>query len=220
VTNFANELQRNLLRDDAFLYRVPVEDSEDISFSATITASSKHPSGPVAKLIDGHLRNRPELRPEFIKNKHSAPPPEDGVFEQGSAWVSTALNEDPQPWLRLQLNTPRQLREIRPIFDSNLSFDITQSSRTRGGREGMPITLVRNYTLTAWRDDEQIWEASVTDNRRRNPMWTLSEACGAIDSIESQITRIWGSGHARVFAIRCLPHGGNYRILNAGNPVI
>ena len=99
--------------------------------------------------------------------------------------------------------TPHALAEIRPLFDSNLSFDITQSGRMRPGREGMPITLVKDYVCELWRDGDMVWSHTATNNRRRNPVISIPTAVGPIDRVRLEIRETWGSEYARVFAIRC-----------------
>ena len=74
---------QDLLRDDAYSYRVANTDPRDAGLRAAVRASSQHPDGAPERLLDGQQRNRPELRPEFIQDKKTNPPPEDGIFRRG-----------------------------------------------------------------------------------------------------------------------------------------
>ena len=91
VTYHSTELQQALLRDDAYLCGVSNQDPNDISLHASYSCSSHHPDAPPSRLHDGQQRNRPELRPNFIKDKKTNPPPEDDVFVDGSARVGIAI---------------------------------------------------------------------------------------------------------------------------------
>lgn len=203
VKDRANELQQLLLKDDAYLCGVANTDPKDASLLANVRASSHHAHGNPERLLDGQQRNRPELRPYFIKDKKNNPPPEDGTFAEGSAWISAPLSEDPSPWIELQWEDAQDLVEIRPIFDSNLSFDISQSSHMRGGREGMLITLVQSFSLVLQHRGETRWEARFDENRRRNPIVQLPLDLGPIDTVRLKVHATWGSAYARVFALRC-----------------
>jgi hypothetical protein len=201
-TDHIRRLQQTLVRDDAFVPGIVNEDPGDLSLDAAIVASDALPDAPADRLRDRWQRNRPELRPDFIPNRKTSPPDEDGHFSQGSAWVAQLTEGEQSPWVEFALARPACVSEVRPIFDSNLTFDLTQSSRLRSGREGMPITLLRDYDIVALRNGETVWECQQRDNRRRNPIHRLPDGVGEIDTVRLTALRTWGSQYARVFAVR------------------
>jgi hypothetical protein len=193
-------LQQVLLRDDAFLPGVRNEDKTDLSLHARVSASSSLVEAPPERVLDRWQRNRPDLRPDWIPNKRTHPPDENEVFANGSAWISKPFTIDPEPWLELTFESPVSISEIRPVFDTHLSLDIPQYPQGHGAREGMPAVLVRDYTIVAKLNGRSVWQESVENNGRRNPLHLLQD-CEA-DTIRLTIHKAWGGLHARVFALR------------------
>jgi len=196
------DLQQILLSDDAFIPGVRNQSGNDLSLSSVVRASSFLPEAPPEKIQDGWQRNRSELRPQWIADKKTNPPPEDEVFAEGSAWISQDLKEDPGPWVEAELPWAARVDEIIPIFDSNLTFDITQSGRMRPGREGMPISLVKAFRLEVFSGGTCCWVHEVGMNRKRNPKVILPDGTPPVDKVRLTVLGTWGSRYARLFALR------------------
>ncbi|MBT2411516.1 FAD-dependent oxidoreductase [Streptomyces sp. ISL-12] len=120
-------------------------------------------------------------------------------------WSSTAL-ADPdraEQWLRLDWETPQDLRSVRLVFDDDVDEYLNNLHRHRTPYEVMP-ELVRHYRLQAL-DARDVWRTVVTerDNRRRHRVHRFDgDGLRGVRALRLRVDATHGARHARVVAVR------------------
>lgn len=139
-------LQKLLVRDDCYLPNILPRDEQDLAPTCTVEATHTLAGWEANNLICGFFRT---------------------LGQQGNAW---AVRAEDQPELRFGLPGEQFLREIRLVFDSNLSQEITISInrevRQRQGA-GLPAELVQQYQVSFWHGGQKVHEVVEKDNEQR-----------------------------------------------------
>jgi len=176
-----DELQQTLMRDDCFLPGFANTDERDLARKASVTASSELPDYPAADVLTGVSR-----RYEGANNE----------------WRSEPLGDD-GAWLNLKLAAPAKVSEVQLVFDSNFDIEkkVTMSSRRQKQQEiGVPKELVKDCTVTLYKDGEIVASAAITDNylRLRRVEFDAVEC----DAVRVTVTATNGIPEARIFEVR------------------
>lgn len=177
------ELQQELLKNDCYIPGQRNRDGRDHALRARVTASSQIPGYEAEKVISGIART-----------------------EEGgdtNLWRSEALGADGQ-WLRLAWDAPVSLTQVRVTLDPDLSEERCISvSKAFLDKEpvGVPASLLRDYTVTAYRAGRAVWSRRVEGNYQRLNVLDLPEAVEA-DCLELRAEATNGCPEARVFEVR------------------
>ena len=197
------ELQRRLLRDDAWIPGISVDDSADLARAAKVSASScaaetvrwspngGGASGQSAANGDGPRRAGyiayGGVRPENVVDGVSRP-----VGTNSHAWVSAPGAALPQ-WIRLDFPKPVEAREVRIVFDSDLEFNAWLCRRAE--------ELVKDYVLEGSADGKT-WFALADEkgNFQRHRIHRFAPV--RLKALRLTVAATYGSEEANVFAVR------------------
>lgn len=176
-----NDLQQQLLKDDAYIIGITNSDPADLARKAMAIATSQQPQAPAAAALDG-IRRR--------------------VGTEQHCWMSAVGQPLPQ-WIELRWNQPIRPREIHLIFDSNLQrplmltwSDWINQKIVRGPQP----ELVRDYRIQLGDGQAFRTVAEVAGNYQRHCVHEITpHTC---DRLRLHITATNGDPVARLFEIR------------------
>jgi hypothetical protein len=182
IMDHIEELQQTLLKDDCYIPGFKNNDKADLMRNAAVSATS---------FIKG-------CEPENVVNGISRT-----VDDDKNCWESDGISENGET-ITLKLQKPSVLTQIRITFDPNLSKEIVPSI-TRKVRErqvkGMPLELVKDYTVKILLGTELIYSKTVKYNYQR---LNIHQLPGGIkgDCVEITILETHGYSNAIVFEVR------------------
>ena len=141
VLNYIELLQQGLIRDDCFLPGVKNENSLTVIRPCAVKATSWQPGFEPEEIKTGEYRSN-QVR--------------------SHCWKSNGISCNGE-YLEIQFTEPVPASEVRVIFDSNLSREITISiseMNLANQVKGTPPELVKDYDLELFLGDERIacWE--------------------------------------------------------------
>ena len=174
------ELQLELMRDDAWIPGIDTADPDDLARDAMVTATSETRGCEAASAIDGHLRE-----------------------EGGKAhcWQSGPIGNGQT--IALTFPGPREIHQIRLVFDPDLSREImpslTASVRDRQP-EWLPPQLVRSYRLEACLGNEPVFSWEERENHQRLVVVDLDQK-RVCDRLALTVTGTYGMDAARLYEI-------------------
>ena len=181
-TRHIAELQQTLLKEDCYIPGLSNSDPADLARAASVAATSHIPGcGPeqvqsgVTRMVDG----------------------------KSNCWESKPLAAGAQS-LALTLAKPAVLKEIRLVFDPNLTQDIMPSITSivkERQVKGMPPELVKDYSLTLYRGGRKVHSLEVRDNCRRLNVLAVPGGIEA-DRVEATVQSTYGHPSARIFEVR------------------
>jgi hypothetical protein len=173
------ELQQQLLKDDLFIPGVAAADPANLARGAKVIASSALPGCSPENVTNGVTRQR---------------------GEQTNQWTSDPA--DPQPWIMLEFDGPKPIREVQLIFDTGfarpLTFTHSDPFNARIIRGPQPET-VRAYRVEGRVDGQWQTVAEVRDNYQRVRM---HEANVEADAVRLTVWATNGEASARVYEVR------------------
>ncbi len=175
------ELQRQLIRDDCYLPGIVDDDPADALRGAAVTATSERLGGACAQVLNGIARET------------------DG---RTNRWESDGIGPDGEV-LAFTLPAPKEIRQVRLTFDSNLSRSVKitlSSKRIAGMLPGVPPELVRDYDVTLYRDGAPVHTERVRGNYQQLNVLNFPPA--VCDRIEVRALATNGLPSARIFAVR------------------
>lgn len=188
------EIRQRLLRQDAFLIGA-CHDGDNLSWKATVRASSERPGGEAKNILSGQTR--------VIRGERGVPSSRQVAGTH--RWMSD-LGQGLPAWLELQWDAPVELSEVEIVFDTGLHrhLTLTQSdaySRQMHWGEGQP-ECVRDYRVEIRQGSRWQVVAQVSDNWQRRrahklPATTLCEA------LRITVNATWGIDHARIHRVLC-----------------
>lgn len=173
-----DELQEQLLRDDAYIPYRPANDKEDLARKATLSASSTS-SGDVKLLVDGYSR--------------------DGV-DAAHHWQSSGVKSS----VTLSWDKPVSLSTIEVKCNTNLQREIEihpNKDKQKLQSVGMPAEMVKKISVELYKNG--VWQevAQVDNNRRRLirlPFDTIKS-----DRVRVNILESYGDQNVKLFEVRC-----------------
>ncbi|UXX81085.1 FAD-dependent oxidoreductase [Reichenbachiella carrageenanivorans] len=174
-----DELQEQLLRDDAYIPNRPARDSKDLARKADVLFASSTTSGDVKLLIDGVSRD------EIGKIHH---------------WQSRGLDAE----VRLEWKKPVSISSIELKGDTNLQRAIHMHKNPLKNKDqvlGMPPELIKACSAQVRVKGKWVDVASVSNNLTRLVKMK-------IDPVKTTAVRIllketWGAENIKLFEIRC-----------------
>ena len=177
------ELQQELLKTDCYIPGLRNQDPEDLAPRARVSASSQQTGYEAGQVLSGIART-----------------------EEGgdvNLWRSQAMGPEGER-LRLDWSEPVSIGQVRLTLDPDLSEERCISvSKAFLDKEpvGVPVTLLRDYTLTAYREGRAVWSRRVEGNYQRLNVLDLPQAVEA-DCLELHVQATNGCPEARVFEVR------------------
>lgn len=193
------DIQQQLLRDDAFLVGRRNKDSEDIARQATARASSAQIDGNAANVLSGLSRS--------IHGQWGAPP--DRAPKGSHRWMSEADAGLPA-WLELRWDRSIMPASIELVFDTGLHRILTLSHSDAYAERmqwGEPQEeTVRDYSIEAELDGEWKSLVRVVGNYQRRAIHRL-ESPPLIHALRIVVHATNGLEHARICEIRVYENG-------------
>ncbi|MBR5080568.1 MAG: FAD-dependent oxidoreductase [Victivallales bacterium] len=175
------EVQQLILKDDGFLPNILNQDEKDFARKATFTASSAKPNGTPQNVVNGVSRK---------------------LGDETNAWISNGLSTDGET-LCMKLDAPHIISELRLTFDSNFAYPIRvtmSANRQAQQRIGVPPELVKDYTITAFRNGKAVYTKEIKDNHQRHNVVAIPPT--ECDAIEFRFTATNGAADVTVYEIR------------------
>ena len=175
------EVQQLILKDDGFLPNILNQDEKDFARKATFTASSAKPNGTPQNVVNGVSRK---------------------LGDDSNAWISNGLSANGET-LCMKLDAPHTISELRLTFDSNFAYPIRvtmSANRQAQQRIGVPPELVKNYTITAFRNGKAVYTKEIKDNHQRHNVVAIPPT--ECDAIEFRFTATNGAADVTVYEVR------------------
>ena len=175
------EVQQLILKDDGFLPNILNQDEKDFARKATFTASSAKANGAPQNVVNGVSRK---------------------LGDETNAWISDGLSAEGET-LCMKLDAPRTISELRLTFDSNFAYPIRvtmSANRQAQQRIGVPPELVKNYTITAFRNGKAVYTKEIKDNHQRHNVVAIPPT--ECDAVEFRFTATNGAADVTVYEIR------------------
>lgn len=181
IQDHMDELQQTLLKDDCYIPGIRNTDERDLARTATVTATSaKEGFGP-EQVINGLSR---------------------GEGDERNIWISEGIGVDGET-LSLELKEPKEVSQVRLTFDSNFNYAIKltlSGKRQKQQRIGIPIELVKDYTVTLWREGRKVAEKNVCDNVQRANIINFEKSF--CDRVEVTVHATNGAEDVRIYEVR------------------
>lgn len=175
------QLQQLLMRDDCYLPGIPKDDPEDMMQSAVLAANAEKPGYKIGNLTNGITR---------------------AIDGQTNAWRADMTAEEP-PTLTAAFKAASTISTVQLVFDSN--FDIPKmislnSRKQQPQKTGVPIELVRDFTVELLKDNEVVAIQTVTENHQRLVRVSFPQV--SCDALRVKVLATNGCDEARVFEVR------------------
>ena len=181
VHEHMDELQQTLLKDDCYIPGIRNTDLSDLARTAAVTATSaKEGFGP-EQVISGVSR---------------------GEGDERNIWISDGIGAEGET-LTLKLAEKNEVSQVRLIFDSNFTYAIKptmSAKRQKQQRIGVPMELVKDYTVTLWDGEERVSEKSIRDNVQRANVVDLEAA--VCDRITVTVHSTNGAENVHIYEVR------------------
>ena len=175
------EVQQLILKDDGFLPNILNQDEKDFARKAMFTASSSKANGAPQNVVNGVSRK---------------------LGDEMNAWISDGLSADGET-LCMKLDAPRTISELRLTFDSNFAYPIRvtmSANRQAQQRIGVPPELVKDYTITAFRNGKAVYTKEIKDNHQRHNVVAIPPT--ECDAVEFRFTATNGAADVTVYEVR------------------
>lgn len=175
------ELQQTLLKDDCYIPGIRNCDEKDLARKATLSATSTKEGYDAQYVINGVSR---------------------AEGDDKNIWISDGLSDSGET-LTLKLDEKAEVSQVRLTFDSNFNYAIKvtmSDKRKKQQRIGVPMELVKDYTVALWNGDEKVSEKTVTDNVQRANVVDLKPA--VCDRVTVTVHSTNGAKDVHVFEVR------------------
>ena len=175
------EVQQLILKDDGFLPNILNQDEKDFARKATFTASSAKANGVPQNVVNGISRK---------------------LGDETNAWISDGLSANGET-LCMKLDAPHTISELRLTFDSNFAYPIRvtmSANRQAQQRIGIPPELVKDYTITAFRNGKAVYTKEIKSNHQRHNVVAIPPT--ECDAVEFRFTATNGAADVTVYEVR------------------
>lgn len=173
-------LQRRLIQNDCYIPGFQNNDPNDLARSSRISTTSETKNGGCMNLINGFTR---------------------AAGSSCNYWESNGLGAEGES-VYFDLKQASVVSQVRIIFDSNLcrSIKITLSSKRMLQQQiGVPAELVKNYSVSLWKNGVLLAEKEIMENYLRlNIIEFEPTVC---DRVMINITETNGIPNARIFEV-------------------
>ncbi|MDO5329069.1 MAG: FAD-dependent oxidoreductase [Coriobacteriia bacterium] len=177
---YIQDLRQQLLKDDCYIIGCQNKDPDDIARTAKVTASSEKSGFEAKRVISGVSRNTDNETHEWIS---------DGISESGEK-------------LTFEFDKTT-IKQVRLTFDPNLDkeYCISLSTFVREAQDpGVPVELVKDYTVKAYNNGAEVASIDVTDNYQRLNIVDLPDV--EADKVEIKFNATNGDENVKVFEVR------------------
>jgi hypothetical protein len=174
-----DELQEQLLRDDAFIPKRPANDPMDLAKKAAVIFATSTLSGDAALLIDGMSRD---------------------VGETVHHWQSDGLPAE----LQLEWQDPITLSTLELKCDTNVKRNIMMRKDSANSgiyRNGVPPEMLKSLELEARVSGKWMSLGAIDRNRTRLIKFNFEEV--RTTAVRLRMKETYGHEHAKLFEIRC-----------------
>lgn len=181
LSSHMEELQRELLKDDAFIPDKQNQDETDLALSSSVVCSSYQNGFEPENVINGISRSY------------------DGC---NNAWRSKTMSKDGE-WIQLKLAEPKKVSLVQITFDSGFGkqIRITLSDTRRSQQKiGSPDELCKDFIVRLKKQGKIVGEKLVKDNRQR--LCRIGFEQVDCDTVEIRILSTYGCEEARIFETR------------------
>ncbi len=181
LSSHMEELQRELLKDDAFIPDICNQDDLDLARSSSVTASSFKEGYEPENIINGISRS-------YNGSKN--------------AWRSQGISEDGE-WISLKLAETKKVSTVQLAFDSGFGkqIRITLSDTRRSQQKiGSPDELCKDFIVRLKKQGTTVAEKFVKNNRQRLCRMGFEQV--ECDAVEITVLSTYGCGEARIFEAR------------------
>lgn len=185
VGEHIEELQQILLREDSWIPGYTNLDQMDLARKASVTASGSREGYTPEAVVKGESRCWNGME---------------------NCWESLAIEEGGAAEITLTLDKEVPIREVRLVFDPNMSRELMPSMTNSVKKRqvpGMPEELVRDYTVMLSGKGHVVQSLSVKDNRQRLCQLKFEDPVMA-DQVTVRVNKTYGYPAARIFEIRLL----------------
>lgn len=182
MQNHIKNLQQQLLKDDCYIPSIKNNDHQDLALKSTVTASSFKEEGPPANVINGIAR------------------PADG---KTNCYVSGGISNSGE-FVELSFDQKRDVSKIQIVFDSDFSKEIAISviNHVKNKQhESVPTTLVKDYDVTLFNDENEVYHKQIKDNHQRFNVIDL-ETSVRCNKIKITAYNTNGCEDVRIFEVR------------------
>ncbi|MDZ8117057.1 FAD-dependent oxidoreductase [Pontiella agarivorans] len=179
ATRHINELQEQLLRDDAFIPHRPANDSRDLARKADLIAASSSVSGDAKLLTDGWSR-------DFEGVEHG--------------WESHGLPAE----VLLEWEEPVTLSRVEIKCDTNVKRNIMMrkdSMVSKNFWNDVPVELLKSLDVEARVNGQWVSVGSNDDNRKRLIKFNFDPI--RTSGIRINLKETYGAVNAKLFEVRC-----------------
>ena len=179
---YIKELQQTLLKEDCYIPGIKNEDENDLARNSKISASSFTAGNNPEKVVSGVTR---------------------AIDNESNVWESDSFNGKSQ-WIAFDLEKESKVSQIRLVFDPDLNKEImiTQTKRRQDTLvKGMPHTLVKDYVVKAYLDENVVFEKQVKDNCERLAVINIDN-CVIANKVVVMVQSAYGIDKARVYEVR------------------
>lgn len=176
------ELQQALLKDDCYIPGFANADPADLARGASAQATSHAPGCGPEQVLSGVTR--------MVEGK-------------SNCWESNPLRAAGET-LTLTLARPAVLKEIRIVFDPNLTRSIMPTINAQMKRRQtkyLPEELVKDYSVTLYRGGERVFSRKVEDNGQRLNVLPFPGGPAA-DRVDVTVLSTHGHPLARIYEVR------------------
>ena len=177
--NHINELQEQLMRDDAFIPRRAANDAKDLAKKASLIFASSTLSGDAKLLTDGVSR-------DFEDKIHH--------------WQSDGLDAEVQ----LEWEQAIMLSKVEIKCDTNVKRNIMMRKDSRNDdtfSNSIPQELLKSLALEARIKGKWVNLGAIEKNRRRLIKFAFVQV--RTSAIRIKMTETYGHKHAKLFEVRC-----------------
>lgn len=174
-----NELQEQLLRDDAFIPNRPARDAADLARRADLIFASSTVSGDAKRLTDGMSR-------DFNDEKHH--------------WESDGLPAEVQ----LEWKEPVKLSRVEIKCDTNVKRNIMMRKDSRVSatfRNDVPTELLKSLEVEARVRGQWVSVGAQTNNRTRLIKFHFDPVTAT--AVRLRLKETYGHPNVKLFEVRC-----------------
>lgn len=179
ASSHINELQEQLMRDDAFIPNRPANDSNDLARKAVLIFASSTKTGNVRNLLNGISRDI------------------DGEINH---WKSDGMDAEVQ----LEWDNPITLSTVEIKCDTNVRRNIMMRKDSRNDElysNHIPKEMVKHTTLHGRIRGKWVELAKVKDNRTRLVKFNFEPT--RCDAIRLLCEETYGANDVKLFELRC-----------------
>ncbi len=175
------ELQQEILKNDGYLPGIVNRDAKDLARKASFSASSFKKGGEPANVVNGISRK---------------------IGDATNAWISNGLSDEGET-LVMSFDEEKTLSKLQLTFWSDFQYSIRITmapNRQKQQRIGVPMELVKDYSIIFKRNGRIVNTIKVKDNHQRHNVINFDPI--TCDSAEIVVHSTNGHADAVIYEVR------------------